>query len=57
MEDSLKRLQEAQRQLERQKLEAERLIQEGRRAALTDPPEQPRPLNDPATPKRIEPDQ
>ena len=31
MEKALKRLQEAQRQLERQKLEAERLIDEGRR--------------------------
>ena len=31
MDKSLKRLQEAQRQLERQTIEAERLIEEGRR--------------------------
>ena len=49
MEKSLKRLQEAQRQLELQKLEAERLIAEGRRVVPAVESEKVKPLMPPTT--------
>ena len=55
MEKSLKRLQEADRQLELQKLEAERLIEEGRQAVRAVEAEKVKPLmppNDSGAPTR-----